>query len=476
MKKIIYLTFLISTLTNAQSQIGNIIDGIGNYEQFGPIVRISDDGSKIAVGSWASDVQGNNSGQVNIYDLNNGSWTQLGSSLNGSSANDNFGISLSLSENGNIIAIGAPNYNGSSNDIGQVKIFALNNGQWSQMGNTLLGTENNHFFGASISLSNDGNILAIGAPGFGNDDSGQIKVYSYSAGNWNILGSSINGDNNDNFFGQVVELSGDGNNVAITDFNYEQIASKLGKVKIYNLNNNSWLQKGSTIFNELGDNNLSNSISLNHIGQELVIGIPGNDENGTDSGKIQSFTFQNDDWSQVGIDINGNSNSNLGYSVNINNDIITVSSINFNSIGKVDIYENNGSNLNLLNTISGASNNSFYGFSSSLSSNNILTLSTQSDNNLGQVETYDLSDLLSIQYSEHPEIKIYPNPASNILNLDLKNNLKIKNINILSINGKRIKQFSSNLNYIDVSFLSQGIYFIEIVTSDSNYIIKFLKK
>jgi len=476
MKKITYLTFLITTLINAQSQVGNIINGIGDYEQFGPIVKVSDDGTKIAVGSWASNVQGNESGQVDIYELNNGTWTQLGSSLSGSSANDNFGISLSLSENGNIIAIGSPNYNGNLNDMGQVKIYALSNGQWSQMGSTLLGTENNHFFGASVSLSNDGNTLAIGAPGFGNDDNGQIKVFSYSAGNWSILGSSIDGNNNDNFFGQVVELSGDGNNVAVTDFNYEQIASKLGKVKIYNLNNSSWVQKGSTIFNDLSDNNLSNSISLNYTGQELVIGIPGNDDDGTDSGKVQSFIFQNNEWSQIGIDINGNSNSNLGYSVNNNDDFITISSINFNSIGKVDIYENNGSNLNLLNTISGSSNNSFYGFSTSLSSNNILTISTQSNNNLGQIETYDLSSLLSIQYSEYPEIKIFPNPASNILNLDLKNNSKIESISILSINGKRIKEVSSNSNYIDISFLSQGIYFIEIVSSDSNHITKFIKK
>ncbi|MBW2963105.1 T9SS type A sorting domain-containing protein [Mesonia aestuariivivens] len=476
MKKIIYLTFLITALSNAQSQIGNIINGIGVYEQFGPIVTISNDGTKIAVGSWASNVQGSESGQVDIYELNNNTWTQLGNSINGSSANDNFGISISLSENGNIIAIGAPNYNGNLNDIGQVKIYALNNGQWSQLGNTLQGTESNHFFGASVSLSNNGNTLAIGAPGFGNDDSGQINVYSFSAGNWNLLGNSINGDNNDNFFGQVVELSGDGNSIAITDFNYEQISSKLGKVKVYYLNNNSWSQKGSTIFNDLGDNNLSNSISLNHTGEKLVIGIPGNDDNGTDSGKAQSYIFQNNDWSQVGADINGTSNSNLGYRVNNNDNVLTISSINFNSIGKVDIYDTNGSNLNLLNTIFGASNNSFYGFSTSLSSNNIITLSTQSDNNLGQIETYDLSGLLNVKHSEFSKVKVYPNPTSNILYLDLSKNSKIENINIISINGKRIKQLSNNLNYIDVSSLSQGMYFIEIVSDNSNYISKFVKK
>ena len=476
MKKLIYLTFLITTLIHAQSQVGNIINGIGDYEQFGPIVKISDDGTKIAVGSWASNVQGVESGQVDIYELNNGTWTPIGNSIYGAAANDNFGISISLSEDGNIIAIGAPNYNGNSNDIGQVKVYTLNNGQWNQLGNTLQGTENNHFFGASVSLSDDGNTLAVGAPGFGGSDSGQIKVFSFSAGTWNLLGNSIDGTNNDNFLGQVVELSGDGNTIAITDFNYEQIASKLGKVKIYSFTNNLWSPKGSAIYNELTDNNLANSIALDHTGEKLVVGIPGNDDNGTDSGKVQYFIFQNNDWSQIGNDIHGTTNSNLGYSVNHSDDMITMSSIHFNSIGKVDIYETNGTTIDFLTTISGASTQSFYGFSSSLSSNKILTLSTRSDNDLGQVETYDLDGLLSTHSSTVPEFKIYPNPASTTLNLKVNNHTKIESISILSIQGKRIKKYTDHLTLIDVSFLSNGIYFIEIVSGHKNYMAKFGKK
>ena len=476
MKKLIYLTFLITTLIHAQSQVGNIINGIGDYEQFGPFVKISDDGTKIAVGSWASNVQGVESGQVDIYELNNGTWTPIGNSIYGAAANDNFGISISLSEDGNIIAIGAPNYNGNSNDIGQVKVYTLSNGQWNQLGNTLQGTENNHFFGASVSLSDDGNTLAVGAPGFGGSDIGQTKVFSFSAGTWNLLGNSIDGTNNDNFLGQVVELSGDGNTIAITDFNYEQIASKLGKVKIYSFTNNLWSTKGSAIYNELTDNNLANSIALDHTGEELVLGIPGNDDNGTDSGKVQYLIFQNNDWSQVGNDILGTTNSNLGYSVNHSDDIITMSSIHFNSIGKVDIYETNGMSIDFLTTISGASTQSFYGFSSSLSSNKILTLSTRSDNDLGQVETYDLDGLLSTHSLTVPEFKIYPNPASTTLNLKVNNHTEIESISILSLQGKRIKKYTDRLTHIDVSFLSNGIYFIEITSGHKNYMTKFVKK
>ena len=132
--------------------------------------------------------------------------------------------------------------------------------------------------------------------------------------------------------------------------------------------------------------------------------------------------------------------------------------------------------IDFLTTISGASTQSFYGFSSSLSSNKILTLSTRSDNDLGQVETYDLDGLLNTHSSTVSEFKIYPNPASTTLNLKLNNHTEIESISILSLQGKRIKKYTDHLTLIDVSFLSNGIYFIEITSGHKNYMTKFVKK
>ena len=46
-------------------------------------------------------------GAASVYQYSSGSWTQLGSTINGIDANDWFGRSVSLSGNGQIVAIGS---------------------------------------------------------------------------------------------------------------------------------------------------------------------------------------------------------------------------------------------------------------------------------------------------------------------------------------------------------------------------------
>jgi hypothetical protein len=53
------------------------------------------------------------------------------------------------------------------------------NGAWSQCGGDIDG-EIGHLFGSSVSLSSDGNVLAVGAPG-AYANAGQVRVYEYVA-------------------------------------------------------------------------------------------------------------------------------------------------------------------------------------------------------------------------------------------------------------------------------------------------------
>ena len=74
-------------------------------------VSINNDGTIVAIGAYENDSYGYNSGQVRVYEYD-GSWTQIGQDIDGEAAGDQSGWSVSLSSDGNTVAIGATNNDG----------------------------------------------------------------------------------------------------------------------------------------------------------------------------------------------------------------------------------------------------------------------------------------------------------------------------------------------------------------------------
>jgi hypothetical protein len=76
-------------------------------------------------------------------------------------------------------------------------------------------------------------------------------------------------------------------------------------------------------------------------------------------------------------------------------------------------------------------------------------------------------------------IYIYPNPANEVLNIDLTAiSNKIEVANILDITGRIIKSYSAksaSVNSINISQLPSGVYFVKIVTTDNEYVKRFVK-
>src|SRR5690554_4742156 len=85
---------------------------------------------------------------------------QIGQDIDGAANGDLSGWSVSLSANGNIVAIGAIQNN---NGIGHVRVYKNTSGVWTQIGNNIDGETAGDLSGWSVSLSSDGNIVAIGA-------------------------------------------------------------------------------------------------------------------------------------------------------------------------------------------------------------------------------------------------------------------------------------------------------------------------
>lgn len=86
--------------------------------------------------------------------------------------------------------------------------------------------------------------------------------------------------------------------------------------------------------------------------------------------------------------------------------------------------------------------------------------------------------LLSVSEFDTDAFSIYPNPVSDVLTIQTKNTLDT--ISIYDINGRQINSTKLNsnqlTNQINVSTLSQGLYFIEIKSNNSKQVQKFIKK
>jgi len=72
-------------------------------------------GDRVAIGAYENDGNGDNAGHVRVYDLVNGSWTQVGEDIDGEAAEDWSGDGVALSANGSTVAIGALGFTGNTN-------------------------------------------------------------------------------------------------------------------------------------------------------------------------------------------------------------------------------------------------------------------------------------------------------------------------------------------------------------------------
>ena len=90
------------------------MNSIGSGEAAnGTSVALSFDGNRVAIGAAVNE----NAGRVRIYDFVESQWMQSGSTFEGQAAGDRFGESVSLSSDGNRLAIGAPFHDG-TNGVG----------------------------------------------------------------------------------------------------------------------------------------------------------------------------------------------------------------------------------------------------------------------------------------------------------------------------------------------------------------------
>lgn len=320
-------------------QKGTDMDGDDIKDGLGALVSLSSDGNIVAAGALQYNNNGEERGLVRVFDFNGSEWVQLGSAINGEAPDDRSGV-LSLNSEGNIVAIGATRNDGNGIGSGHVRVYFYNDTVWSQLGVDIDGEAAGDYSGNSVSISSSGNTVAIGATS--NDgnglSSGHVRIYQYDVNNWVQKGDDIDGEMTQDNSGRSVSLSSDGDIIAIGAAESDGGGYRRGHVRVFQFNGTGWVQIGNDIDGEANNDLSGSSVSLSSNGTRIAIGASNNSDNGSNSGQVRIYHFEGNNWVQIGEDIEGEGIDNYsGHPVSLCSD---------GNIVAIGASGNNGNNTN----------------------------------------------------------------------------------------------------------------------------------
>ena len=273
--------------SNNWAQIGADITGEQEGEFFGWSVSISDDGKTFAAGGYGAN---NQKGIARIYENNTNSWVKS-DEFNGTDEGERTGFSISLSANGNTVAVGADKHDA---EKGATTVYSKNESNtWAQVGATIDGENEGENSGFSLSISDDGNTLIIGAYNY-NNSQGTARIYNNENDAWVKTGQIDGEADTQDEFGSFIAITPDAKTIAIGAKSYD---FSNGVTRVYTLNDtNNWTQKGSDILSGAPAFSFvfsSTAISLSADGNTIAIGAYSYNSTGgfTNDGKVQIYTF-----------------------------------------------------------------------------------------------------------------------------------------------------------------------------------------
>ena len=477
-------------------QTGADIDGESPGDLFGYSVCMNKNGDRFVAGAPYNKGNGVESGHARVFRLNGSAWMQLGNDIDGEGVGDRSGWAVSINGTGDRVAIGAPLNSDSAIKKGHVRVYGWDGTNWNQIGKDLNGEAQGDWFGYSVSLNNIGDRLAVGAPlnDSKSTNAGHVKIFSWNGTSWALMGSSIQGEGQDDWSGYAVSFNDSGNRVAIGAPNNSDKGSNSGQVRVYEWNGTSWIKVGQDIDGSDVNDQLGHSVSMNASGTILSIGAPANSTNSLFSGKVQSFNWTGGNWVLMGNPIygeKGDDRSGKSVSINDQGNILAIGAHwndgSGSNSGHVRIWYSFPSNpgggpitgwAKLLNSdIDGENANDWSGSSVSLNGTGLklaVGAPRNDDNgsNAGHVRVFTRTGL-SVRQIPHNDdlVNIFPNPSRGRVYLD--SHREIRDVKIFNNVGKELLTFDQVETHIDLSSdLPSGIYFIRMTLIDNATITK----
>ena len=487
MKKVITILALIPTLCFGQwNQLGTDIDGQAANEQSGTAISLNAAGTILINSAPRAIDAGIMKGKARVFEWNGTSWLQKGSDLVGTSQGDVFGYAVSLNSNGNIIAVGAPGFNNPSSPPGYTRVYEWNGSNYIQKGTDIIGEANGNSAGTAVSLSADGNTIAIGAGQNSNANgsfAGHCRVFTWNGSSWVQKGADIDGEAAQDFFGNAVGIDSSGNIVAIGAAGNDGAGSTFGHVRVYEWNGTSWVQKGADIDGENSVKSFGSTLSLSGDGSTFI--ASGNSGSNGSAGSIKMFTWNGTNWAQKGLTLSGvNGSDFFGTSVDINGNGSMIIAGSIGTTGYAKVFEFIGSAwIQQGADLVGEANFDQFGRSSSINDNGSIVAAGTAGNDgngtsAGHVRVFENSVGLSVVNIDFEDKLIaIPNPAADFIKIHSKR--MITSYNIVSLDGKLVKQ-KEGLNLrefpIDILDLTSGIYILTVQTQGGKSSLKIIKQ
>ena len=342
---------------------------------------------------------------------------QIGVNIDGEAAGDESGRSVSMPD-ANTLAIGADGNDGGGIGAGHVRAYTWSGTAWVQKGVDIDGEAADDLSGKSVSMP-DANTLAIGATynDGGGSGAGHVRVYTWSGTAWVQKGVDINGEGTTNWSGRSVSMP-DANTLAIGAPYNDGGGILAGHVRVYTWSGTAWVQKGVDIDGEAGGDFSGHAVSMPDA-NTLAIGAFRND--GflplPDAGHTRVYSWSGTAWGQKGVDINGWSPYNQS------------------------------------------------GYSVSMPDANILAIGAPAaDSGRGHTVVYSLATIGDAENSLLATLKLYPNPASSVINVEVDAEHFDVLYSIYDNTGRIVLKgkLNSELTSIVLGDLPSGVYTISV--------------
>lgn len=331
------------------NQYGNdiypILTNQNNDLRSGSSVDANGDGSIIAVstpGHKGTDIGGvlkNNLGLVQMYQWNSptNSWMPIGNIKGKYELDGSTYINVKLNSSGNTVILGFPTSTLGvigANPYGCARVYTRSGNSWVQKGTDIRGLSQGSYLGSVVSLSDDGNVIAVSSPGsYTLGVSPRVSVYLWNGSSWVSKGkvfSSTGLDVGNGELGSYIKLSKDGNKISIYDDGIETIGTSVpgGKISTYEWINSSWVLRNEVsgqALQDLGGRGGMVGINGNH--NVLVLGS--NEDINIQNGLLNmtyNFAIRTYDW---------NYTTNSWILRNINKNIPLMREFDLNDAGNI---------------------------------------------------------------------------------------------------------------------------------------------
>jgi len=295
---------------------------------FGYSVSISSDGNRIVVGIPSDDWKGlTDAGSINIYTWSGSQWGGYNLKVSDGEAGDYFGHSVAISSDGDKIVVGAYGEGDNGSYSGAVYFCKWDDiyQGWQVTKLTASTGASYDLFGWSVSVSSDGNTIAVGAYGyFGMTGAAYIYKWNSSSNKWDEVKLTASDGLSDDYFGISVSISGNGNTVVVGASGDD---NRKGAAYIYNWNNDNkqWEEKKLIASDGASGDRFGKSVSISYDGNTIVVGAYRDGDNGTDSGSAYIYRWDGNSWVETKLISNdGEAGDYFGSSVAISSDGNTI--------------------------------------------------------------------------------------------------------------------------------------------------------